>query len=385
MRWLTPFVLFAACSTPEPFAIEEGSVAAQEPADALGPHDVGHRLLTMVDPDDDARELPVHVWYPATLASDDALAAYPLAGPITLPSTVAYDAPEATSDAFPLLVFSHGYDGIATQSVELVEWLASHGFVVASPEHVGNSQFEPATDFDDAAALRVADVSHLIDLMIAKNETADDPLQGTLDPDRIGVLGHSFGGMTSVGMAIGWAGNPADERVDAIFPISAVIRGDLQQDDRPSGNAGFTDATMATASIPVFLLGGTEDLSVPIENNAIAYKAMTGAPALYKADIEGANHTHFANICSIANRLMELGFDEDAWPTLGAEALIDPYRSTCSETAYPIDQAVFYSQVLATAFFRTHLNGEASYAPWMTAGYAEQHPSLTIDQRLADD
>jgi len=162
-------------------------------------------------------------------------------------------------------------------------------------------------------------------------------------------------------------------------------RGDLQQDDRPSGNAGFTDATMATASIPVFLLGGTEDLSVPIENNAIAYKAMTGAPALYKADIEGANHTHFANICSIANRLMELGFDEDAWPTLGAEALIDPYRSTCSETAYPIDQAVFYSQVLATAFFRTHLNGEASYAPWMTAGYAEQHPSLTIDQRLADD
>ena len=42
-----------------------------------------------------------------------------------------------------LLVFSHGYRAINTQSTDLMEALASHGFVVASPEHTGNAQGSP--------------------------------------------------------------------------------------------------------------------------------------------------------------------------------------------------------------------------------------------------
>ena len=79
------------------------------------------------------------------------------------------------------MIFSHGYEGINKQSVDLMETLASHGFVVAAPEHVGNSQSVPGDTFDVAAANRVPDVSFLIDTMIAKHRDATDPFAGRLD------------------------------------------------------------------------------------------------------------------------------------------------------------------------------------------------------------
>jgi predicted dienelactone hydrolase len=67
-----------------------------------------------------------------------------------------------------LLVFSHGYQGINIQSFELMEALASHGFIVISPEHTGNAQASPTDTFDEAASNRAPDVSYLIDRMFAR-------------------------------------------------------------------------------------------------------------------------------------------------------------------------------------------------------------------------
>ena len=42
----------------------------------------------------------------------------------------------------PLIVFSHGNSGFRRQSTFLTTHLASRGFVVAAPDHTGNTLFE---------------------------------------------------------------------------------------------------------------------------------------------------------------------------------------------------------------------------------------------------
>ena len=371
-------VLLAACGE---------SAQSSTPLDApdqLGAFAVGHRAFTAVDESRNDRELPVDVWYPTDRGNADTFprTEYPLAGAIGLESEVALEeAPVADLPNQILLVFSHGYNGINTQSVELMEALASHGFVVASPSHTGNAQGSSDDSFDEAAANRVPDVSFVIDQMFARNDDASDPFHGRLSKAQVGVVGHSFGGMTALGMAAGWAGADPDPRVRAIAPISAVVDPDLQSDSREGDNAGFTAEQLAAVSVPVMLIGGTEDVNVPIGNNEIAFEELINAPLVYKVDVIGATHTHFANVCSIGNLLLDLGFSQEAWPALGAEDLLEPYEATCSPDVFPIEEATRLQNLYVVAFFKRHLMNQVGYEQYLTTDFAATEPAIDLSVR----
>jgi predicted dienelactone hydrolase len=46
--------------------------------------------------------------------------------------------PISSRGPFPLLLFSHGSGGDLNAYVSLTQYLASHGYIVAAPEHTGN-------------------------------------------------------------------------------------------------------------------------------------------------------------------------------------------------------------------------------------------------------
>ena len=215
------------------------------------------------------------MWYPvdAPDRQDSPLTTYALAPGIGLDSTIAVDdLPVSARTSQNLLIYSHGLGGISTASVRLMETLASHGFIIISPEHTGNSQDSNTQSFDEAARSRVPDVSFLIDTMLQRSQVEGDMFHRRIDADNIGVIGHSFGGMTALGMAAGWAGASPDKRVKAIVPISAVIRAELQKDDRSGEpNAGFSKQQLEQITVPTLLIGGTQDIDVFIENNTIAF------------------------------------------------------------------------------------------------------------------
>jgi predicted dienelactone hydrolase len=365
-------------------ACSENQQLADYAPDQLGPFDVGHTSLVATDAERGDRALPVDLWYPVDPGegNDAPITIYPLAEGVGLDSEVAReDAPATAETGLSLLVFSHGYGGINTQSVKLMEALASHGFVVASPEHIGNSQASPGDDFDTAAGNRVPDVSFVIDAMFERGRNVADPLYGRLDEAQVGVIGHSFGGMTAIGVKSGWAGAEPDPRVAAIVPISAVIDGGLQGDDRSGSNAGFSAEQLARVQVPAMLIGGTEDVSVPIANNQIAFEQMTQAPVVYKADIIGATHTHFANICDIGNMLIDSGIRENMWPAIGAGALVAPYNATCTEEAFSIEEATRLLNLYAVAFFRLHLRGDGEYAGYLDKDYAAKESAVDFSKR----
>ena len=355
-----------------------------DPPDALGPFQVGHTSFVAQDAARGDRSIPIEVWYPVDpgTAGDAPVTNLPLAPGIGLESDVSVENPPVSErPGQPLVVFSHGYEGINTQSVDLVETLASHGFVVASPEHTGNSQASPGDSFDQAAANRVPDVSFVIDTMVERSRAPDDAFADRLDEENIAVVGHSFGGMTAIGTAAGWAGAEPDPRVIAIVPISAVIDGDLQSDERSGPNAGFTADQLATVEIPVLLMGGTEDDSVPVQNNDIAFEQLTGAPVVDKVALEGATHTHFANVCTFGELLIGLGIGEEAWPDIGAGDLIEPYRATCVPDVFPIDEAERLQNLYTVAFLQRHQVGDEDYAWFLTEEFARDEPAVAFETR----
>lgn len=259
-----------------------------------------------------------------------------------------------------------------------MEMLASHGFIVVSPEHTGNSQSSSEDSFDQAAANRVPDVSFVIDTMIDRSRVPGDAFYNRIGENRVGVVGHSFGGMTAVGMAASWTGAEADKRVQAIAPISAVFDAKLQSDERISPNAGFTAEQLASITVPVMLTGDTEDVNVFIENNSVAFAQMTNSPYVYQVDILGANHTHFANVCDIGELLIGLGILQDSWPVIGAEGLLEPYATTCSAEAFPIEEVVRLHNIYVVSFFKRHLPGDNRYDNYLSPGYAEREPAIAI-------
>ncbi len=368
----------------DPADTADGPPAGVDAPDSLGTFEVGHTSFVAQDADRGDRSIPIDVWYPVDpgTAGLAPAANLPLAPGIGLESDVALENPPVSdrSDQ-PLVVFSHGYEGINTQSVGLMETLASHGFVVASPEHTGNSQSTPDDSFDEAAASRVPDVSFVIDTMTERSRDPDDAFADRLDEERVGVVGHSFGGMTAIGTAAGWAGAEPDPRVVAIVPISAVIDGGLQSTERSGPNAGFNATQLAGVEIPVMLMGGTEDESVPIENNDIAFERMTAAPVVDKVAISGATHTHFANVCTFGELLIGLGIEEAAWPDIGAADLVEPYRATCGPEVFPIDEAVRLQNLYTVAFLKRHLVGEENYDWFLTEDFAATEPAIAFESR----
>ena len=355
------------------------SVLASAPAWAVppdpgttGPFAVGHTSFEAIDTDRGDRELTVDLWYPANAAAVGEPTFYQLLdiliAIIGITSEVALeDVPLDPSGLRPLVLFSHGSGGFNIQSIVLMETLASHGFIVAAPNHTGNSVFdEPGdTPFEDPATDRPKDISFLIDLLLARSNDPVDPLYLALDPFAIGATGHSFGGFTAVAMAAGYEASafgpvPPDPRVRAILPVSGTT-------------GSFSDAELESIVIPTLFLGGTLDTAVPIDPNTTRPFALLGSESLYRADVIGATHTHFANICDIADALIEVGLVPDLWPVIGAEALVEPYNDTCIPPAFSLAEVKRIQNLYTVAFFRRHLLQDLSYAQFLRESYAAEN------------
>ncbi len=237
-----------------------------------GPHPVGTTSFFWEDPSrvehyspqpGGPRKLMVQVWYPANPRPGDLRAPWlehldlagkalaeqndlppQLAGYLALARTNSYlDAPlVAGSQRFPVLVFSHGWDGVRTQNTYQMEMLASHGYIVFAPDHtygaaisvfptgevaMNNPDALPSSDLPDPEYDRVAqqlgqtwsgDLRFVLDQVERLDSGAiPSPFSGRLDLSQEGMLGHSTGGGAAI--AACWE----DSRCKAVLGMDAWL------------------------------------------------------------------------------------------------------------------------------------------------------------------
>jgi dienelactone hydrolase len=240
------------------------------------------------------RQFPCEIWYPAatqyagqdlTLATQDAF---------TVPLRDAAGKQSAVRDAtahagtYPLIIFSHSSGSGRRQSTFLCTHLASHGVVVAALDHseivapelarkAGESDEQKTKRWEALIASRVPDVRFLLDYLFSG---ALSHLEAKPDPDRIGLVGHSFGGWTVL------AATDVDRRVRSIVALAPA--GASQP--RP----GILPVTLAFnwgRDVPTLYLAAENDVSTPL---AGIFEIFDKTPATKRMFVlRRADHMHF--------------------------------------------------------------------------------------------
>ena len=183
----------------------------------------------------DTRKIVVQIWYPASEKSDSL---YPymdnanlriesiakridksktFVKPISSVEGNSFYKAKPVDKKFPLIIFSHGLGGYKTQNSINIEALVSKGYIVIAPDHTYDATitiFPDGTTADFKAGLphnvsedefwknripqlntRASDISFIIDkLQTMKNYD----VYNSIEFNKIGVFGHSFGGATSI-------------------------------------------------------------------------------------------------------------------------------------------------------------------------------------------
>lgn len=190
-------------------------------------------------PPSEQRRMMVQVWYPATPGQvgepapylpDGVIDAQALATSFGFPgfflnhfqhatTNSLLNAPIATCfEQWPVLVFSHGWNGMRYQNTAQMEALASQGYIVFAPEHAygavisvypdgsatnnkdgalpsGVSEEEYASAAYILGQSWVGDLVYTLDQMeLLQSGDIPSIFQGHLDTSRIGMFGHSTGG-----------------------------------------------------------------------------------------------------------------------------------------------------------------------------------------------
>ncbi|MGE5379064.1 MAG: alpha/beta hydrolase family protein, partial [Bacteroidota bacterium] len=236
-----------------------------------GPYQVGTRYYELTDPSrkelysgkDELRRFQIQVWYPAEPSQNDerahwmnhaAIVARALSQdelhlpPFFLDHLALVKLPAHINskvvpvrESYPIILFSHGWNGFNAQNTGQALQLASHGFVVVTVQHPYGAVVTvfndgtiarnnpaalpmgaPDAEYDLAADKLVnqwaGDLAYALDFLTQQNSDSSSPFFKTLDIDHVGVYGHSTGG----GAAIQFCGT--DPRCKAVLGQDPFMR-----------------------------------------------------------------------------------------------------------------------------------------------------------------
>ena len=248
---------------------------------------------------------------------------------------------DATHGPYPVILFSHGANGIRWQSIFYTIHLASHGYIVMSPDHAHNTIWEILADgfqgdsLTDSLPERPLDMEVLLEQLLVWSKDPGHRFFGMVDEEHIGATGHSLGAITSTALAC------RDERIKATVLHSPQIFAGLT----------FGYCLGQPFPVPVMVQGGTEDGTLKYCAQYCEYKEhLTTAPAAYMYELVSGGHFTFSDICQLDLQLVTEELD------LG-DAALHTINDGCGEENAPYKAAHQSINHYATAFWNAYLRG----------------------------
>ena len=262
---------------------------------ARGSFPVGVRTIEIRDEARD-RLFPCEIWYPAasghagrdlTPATQDVFT-FPSSDTPRRQAAVRDAAPE--HGTYPLILFSHHSGGHRRAATFLTTHVASHGYLVAALDHSeivapelmrkdGETPERVAARIQGLISSRVPDIRFLLDYLLAE----PSPLpEAAIDPSRVGIVGHSFGGWTALAAP------------EADLGIRAVVA--LAPGGASNPRPGILPLVLTFAwgrDVPTLYLVAENDVSLPLSG---MYELFEKTPATKRMFVlHRADHLHFVD------------------------------------------------------------------------------------------
>jgi predicted dienelactone hydrolase len=199
----------------------------------------------------------------------------------------------------PVIIFSHGFHGCATQSRFLMDALASAGYLIFAPNHrdatcnAGNASWlgRPEVPFRNPATWNEASYRHRAEDVrrLLKAIESDARFRTRADLSYLGLIGHSLGGYTVLGLAGGWP----SWRLTSAKAVLALS---------PYSQPFIAHHALSGLSAPVMYQGGTRDFGITpaIQKTAGAYD-QSPEPKYY-VEFDKAGHFAWTDIGAIARK-----------------------------------------------------------------------------------
>ncbi len=305
--------------------------------------------------------------------------------------------PQGLSQPAPIVIISHGFGAIKENFVFIAEHLASYGFVVLIPDHIGSNLSYRQTYLQGRLNTllspieflnRTQEISFLID-QLEEVVASDSKWAKLLNVEQIGVMGHSLGGTTALALA----GAEIDyarlvktcDQDNVILNFSLYLQCRAQYLPPQNFNLGdprikaaiaanpltsgiFGPEGMSKIDIPVMMTAGSEDLVTPVVTEQIHPFVWMQSEAKYLALFKPA--THFATSQQSAGE--------------GAESIPSFLLGEHQEFGRQ------YFKALNIAFLETYLRNRNEFLPYLSSAYglaiSQENPmSLQIIQSLTPD
>lgn len=277
---------------------------------------------------------------------------------------------------YPVVVISHGLGSDRSSFAYLATHLASHGYVVVVPAHPGSDATQMGALLRGRAeevAAPLEFVDRPLDIKFILDRLTADQRLDYADWNNVGVVGQSFGGYTAFALAgapLNFAKlqrectpnkqlttlnisillqcratalapkeyNIADPRVKAIVTANPVT------------SLAFGQASMAQVQVPTLIIAGKADTVAPAISEQIRPFSWLTMPDRYLAVVDRSTHFSF---------LAESNDSQGVQLSLPPE-VVGPSPRTNQR----------YLSALSLAFFRTHLEQQKQFQPYLSAVYA---------------
>ena len=237
-------------------------------------------------------ELITHIWYPTT---DEGESTVVYSWPASTYSGEAF--PERVPDCSeprPIMIHSHGNSSLNFEMFYLQEFLATHGWLVAAPDHTGNTAYDDSAYFGDLLERRPRDIQDTFDWLVEQGNDPSSGLYGCVD-EQEGYIssGYSFGGYTAYvngGALVNQWWTPtfdySDPRVAGIITFA------------PWNAFGYLTSGTSEVEVPVLTIGGESDWTVGTQFSDL-YSHVPSTPRAM-ASFPLAGHFSFTPIYCIA-------------------------------------------------------------------------------------
>ena len=297
--------------------------------------------------------------------------------------------PQGLDKPAPVVVLSHGFGSEPKSFNYLGEHLASYGIAAVAVEHIGSDSDYELEILEGAKKRAIAprefierplDIHYVLD-ELARRNAVDPAIKGTLDLSKVGAIGHSLGGYTTLALAGAEIDvkrlqkqcpnkkinlnmsllmqcrakdlipqqELADSRIDAAIAISPIASGILGQE------------SLSDISIPTAIMSGSEDIIAPVVQEQVYPFTWLSAKEKYLAMIIPGDHFSSS----------ELPRQKPADPTI-----VEEFVGKRLANGKP------YIKAFAVAFVKAHVERDSSYLPYLSASYARDISTTELDFSL---